>query len=86
MISAVPSESACNLVNPELWEVFHNVYKSKFGIRPRGFWSEAEVIQFLDIENESVEDKYARYYKDRHDYLSSLEAAADESEYYQQFG
>lgn len=74
MISAVPSESACNLVNPELWEVFHNVYKSKFGIRPRGFWSEAEVIQFLDLES---------YKYDETDHLNDR---ADEAAYYAQFG
>ncbi len=73
--SAIPSEAACYLVNPDLWEVFHNVYKSKFGIRPKGCWSEAEVVQFLDIE----EDKYPSE-------TAYLNEAASESEYYAQFG
>lgn len=75
LFSAIPSENQCYLANPDLWEVFNNVYKSKFGVKPRGFWSEAEVVQFLDIED----DKYPSE-------MASLDEAASESEYYAQFG
>lgn len=75
LFSAIPSENQCYIANPDLWEVFHNVYKSKFGIRPKGFWSEAEVVQFLDLE----EDKYSSE-------SVYLNETASESEYYAQFG
>jgi hypothetical protein len=47
-LSDIPSEQMCYDVNPSLWEVFHNVYKSVNGVRPCTDWTESEVVQWLD--------------------------------------
>lgn len=75
MISDIPSSAACFIVNPSLWEVFCNVYKSKYGFKPKNIWSEEEVTQFLDCECDKYEEETAH-----------LEDRADEAAYYAQFG
>jgi hypothetical protein len=47
-MSDIPSPNLCYIVNPDLWEIFHNVFKSDEGIRPSGDWTEEEVTQYLD--------------------------------------
>lgn len=74
MYSAIPSELHCNDVNPALWQVFWNCYKSHFNVSPKCFWSEAEVVQWLDTE-------YPKYNEQAH-----LDERAYEAEYYAQFG
>lgn len=40
----------CFITNPDLWEVFNNVYKSVYNFKPRcETWAEAEVNQFLSL-------------------------------------
>lgn len=50
-LSDYPSDKLCYEVNAELWEVFHNVYKSVNNVRPCSDWTEAEVVQWLDTYN-----------------------------------
>lgn len=71
--SAIPSDTACYAANPDLWELFSNVYKSDTDRRPTGFWSEAEVIQYLDLRTES-------------DLVTHYDDLAKQAEYYNQFG
>jgi hypothetical protein len=45
----IPSDVfPCYTRNPDLWEIFCNVYKSDTDRIPNGYWTEAEVVQYLD--------------------------------------
>jgi hypothetical protein len=51
LYSDIPSDLPCYIVNEDLWEIFSNVYKSENNIRPDGTWTEAEVVQYLDLRD-----------------------------------
>jgi hypothetical protein len=40
-------DGPCHLLDPDAWEVYHNVYKSDEGVRPRGMLTRAEVEAYL---------------------------------------
>jgi len=81
MSFAMPENKLCWEVNPELWETFHNVFKSVNNVRPCGDWTEEEVVQWLDTyqdENNKHfvvidEQAYIDYRESVADYYSSLE-------------
>lgn len=43
----IGSSEQCCLVNPWLWQSFSDEYKERHGVRPRGEYTEEEVIQLL---------------------------------------
>lgn len=53
--SEYPSELTCRLVNPQLYRYFQKAQQLQNGSIANLNWSEAEVIQWLDLElDESV--------------------------------
>lgn len=49
-ISDIPSDAACQKVNPKLFKYFQKELLRKTGNLATPNWSEAEVIQWLDLE------------------------------------
>ncbi len=77
----MPENKMCHEINPDLWEMFHNVWKSVHNVRPTGDWTEEEVVQWLDTyrDQEPLDEPYndeqawTDYQESVADYYSSLE-------------
>ena len=54
LFRGVPSDGPCHVANCQLWEVFVDQIKKKTGREPSHGWSEAEVVQWLDLEGDQV--------------------------------
>ena len=50
MSNDFPSEDFCWLVNSKLWNRFEKTFQKQNGFLPRPEWSEAEVSQYLDLQ------------------------------------
>lgn len=57
----LPSDEHCWLVNSALWLQFKEIYKWTYGFYPKDTWSEAEVVQFLDMMDIEAEQE-TQYY------------------------
>jgi hypothetical protein len=53
----LPTNEPCAIVNFPLWEIFTEAYKAQTG-KPASplLWTEAEVVQWLDLECQSPVD------------------------------
>ena len=51
--SDTPSCEACNIENPQLYRIFQKQYLLQTGNITSPNWSEAEVVQWLDLESEN---------------------------------
>ena len=51
MISPIPANIDCRIANPELWEVFKNSFENIYFVFPTAFWTEEQVIQWLDFND-----------------------------------
>jgi hypothetical protein len=49
-ISDIPNDMLpCEVSNKELWDIFINSFTIKRGFIPKIGWTEAEVVQWMDI-------------------------------------
>lgn len=97
-----PTNQECYKVNMDLWTIFSDVFKDHNGFRPKGFWTEEEVVQWLDFaESEEMqkalaernamldamlEESIAEYEAQMKAERERLAEAEAEYDYYQQFG
>lgn len=94
----LPTNEPCHIVNQTLWGTFSDCHKDLNGFRPRGTWTEAEVVQWLDwydspegqailqAEIKAMDERIAQYEAELATEQARLEEAASEAEYYAQFG
>lgn len=54
LFRGIPSEGPCHTANCQLWEVFVDQIKKRTGREPSHGWSEAEVVQWLDLEGDQA--------------------------------
>lgn len=52
---SIPSDQSCMTANLELFKLFSKLYIKQTKSVATSIWSEAEVVQWLDLE---LEDKY----------------------------
>ena len=56
----LPTSEPCAIVNYPLWEVFCTEYKAQTGVPANPLlWTEAEVVQWLDLECQEPVDAIA---------------------------
>ena len=61
LFRGIPSDELCWLVNSARWLQFKEIYKWTYGFYPKDTWSEAEVVQFLDMMDIEAEQE-TQYY------------------------
>lgn len=52
IVSSLPSRIDCRIANPDLWKVFLKKFEQINKLRPTASWSEEEVTQWLDFNEE----------------------------------